>query len=615
MAPGDLSEVLSLLPQAVVQVDRLGRVRWVEPCFGAKTGLELQPGQSALEVLEGGRVREELERAIAEAQRYQGTVVTCALKQAKVRVCPVGAMGECYLLFEPAGLDDEVEFAGALEQIAQALGGTLEVDRVCAQAVVALVRCAQVRRAELYLVEEGQRLRQVVSSDLADSQEPCGMDSLPEESLKHVLATRQPQVGVSRGVGGAPGPIFAAVPLASPRRALGLMVLYKDRSSSFSMRELDLWAAAAGQISVGVENARLLKEAQAALRIRDEFLSIASHELKTPLTPLKMGLDSMERRIRQGLPVELASVVKSQRQVDRLHWLVHDLLDASRVELGKLEIRREPIELAQLVAEVVAQFRLSFERQFELELEPARHWIWGDRDRLEQVLVNLLENAHKYSPPEEPVRVRLERSGEEICLAVSDRGIGIPLADQASVFQRFHRAANASPRNFGGLGLGLYLSQSMVQLQGGTLSLSSEEGRGSTFTVRLPRMSAPEIERMPPRVLLVLEEPVARERLQALLQEARLEVFSAREGGEALRQLGQLPVDVVLVSSALSHGALFVETMAKMPLVRPVPVVFLGEGPPPWGGAGARCCTELTAQKVLRSALSSGEEELAAMAG
>ncbi|HYO66514.1 MAG TPA: histidine kinase dimerization/phospho-acceptor domain-containing protein, partial [Archangium sp.] len=242
----------------------------------------------------------------------------------------VGAAPGAWLLVEPSGADDDVAFAQALQEIAREVGETLAVDSVCKAAVLAVVRCAQVRRAEVYLAEEGQPPRRVAVSDLASSDSPEDALEAHADSVEAALVTRQPQIGMQRGRGDSAGSIFAAVPLLSQKRALGLLVLYKEQGTSFSLRELDLWSAAAGQVAVTVENARLLREAQAALRVREEFMSIASHELRTPLTPLKLTLYSMERRIAQGQPVELSSVIKSKRQVERLAGLVNDLLDVSR---------------------------------------------------------------------------------------------------------------------------------------------------------------------------------------------------------------------------------------------------------------------------------------------
>jgi signal transduction histidine kinase len=450
-----------------------------------------------------------------------------------------------------------------------------------------------VRRAEVYLAEEGQPLRRVAVSDLANTESP--EDALEDhaDSFEAALLTRQPQIGVQRGYGDAVGSIFAAVPLLSPQRAVGLLVLYKEQGTAFSLRELDLWSAAAGQVAVTVENARLLREAQAALRVREEFMSIASHELKTPLTPLKLSLHSMERRIAQGQPVELSSVIKSRRQVERLAGLVNDLLDASRLELGRLSLRPEPLEVGHLVAEVVDQFRLAFERTFVLEVPRERIWVQGDRDRLEQVLVNLLENAHKYSPAGEAICVEVEARAGEARLHVKDRGIGIPAPDQTRLFQRFYRAGNSSHRHFGGLGLGLFISHSIARLHRGSLSMTSAEGQGSTFTLGLPRMSASEVRQLPRRVLLLDEDAAQEAVAERALRTAGFEVLTFHDGVDALRRAAQLPVDVVLLSASAppTQLGLFLAAFAELPRARPVPIVLAGASRPAWAHPDSALCS------------------------
>jgi signal transduction histidine kinase len=595
MLPSDFQDILACVPHAVVRVGPDLRVAWLEPDFSAKTGMDLKVGDPVLPALEGGWGRDALERALREGRGHSGHVITSGLKQMRLqaRPCRTGEEPGAWLLFEPSGADDDVAFAQALQEIAREVGETLDVDSVCKAAVLAVVRCAQVRRAEVYLADEGQALRRVALSDLANAGALEDALEAHADSFEAALITRQPQIGVQRGYGDAVGSIFAAVPLLTPHRAVGLLVLYKEQGTSFSLRELDLWSAAAGQVAVTVENARLLREAQAALRVREEFMSIASHELKTPLTPLKLTLYSMERRIAQGLPVDLSSVIKSRRQVDRLAGLVNDLLDASRLELGRLSLQPAPLELGHLVAEVVDQFRLAFERPFSLEVPRERLWVQGDRDRLEQVLVNLLENAHKYSPKGEPITVEVEARAGEARIHVRDRGIGIPAPDQARLFQRFYRAGNASHRHFGGLGLGLFISHSIARLHGGALSLTSAEGQGSTFTLGLPRMPMHEERQLPRRVLLLDEDRAQAEVAERMLRAAGFEVLTANEGVEALRRVSHLPVDLVLLSASAPSTPLgiFLVAFAELPRARPVPIVLAGASRPAWAQPDSATCS------------------------
>ncbi len=593
----ELSELLAHLPQAAARVDVLSRVVWLEPAFAIKTGFSLAVGQPLSEVLEPGPAREQLEAALLARSSVELDAVTTHLTQVRLTIRPARGL-DAWVLLQPSGLDDQVAFAEALGEIAHALSQTLDVDAVCAAAVLAMVRCTPVTRAEVHLVEEGWKLRRVASSDVGD-RAALATEERTMVSFQHALATRQPEIGIAC----ADGSLFAAVPLTSQKRTVGLLVLYKEKGAAFSVRELDLWSAAAGQLAVAVENARLLRESQAALKAREEFMSIASHELKTPLTPLKMCLYSMERKLAQGAPVDYSLIVKSQRQVDRLTALVNDLLDASRLERGKLAVNRKPLELSQLVLEVVEHFRASSDREYLIDGPPKRLWVMGDRDRLEQVLVNLLENASKYSAAGEPVRVAIEGARDEVLLHVSDRGIGIPAHEQMRIFQRFYRATNASGRNFAGLGLGLFISQSIVRLHGGTLTLRSVEGQGSTFTVRLPRLADGDVKRLPRRVLVVDEEPVALTEVCEWLRGAGFEVVPARDGGEALRRASQAPPDAVVVSGTLPRGDLFAQTVTSLPLMRSLPMVVLGDEPPDWAGRSAALCPRSRGAERLASLL------------
>lgn len=350
------------------------------------------------------------------------------------------------------------------------------------------------------------------------------------------------------------------------------------------------------------ENARLLREARSALQVRDEFMSIASHELKTPLTPLKMSLYTMERRLDQGLPVERSSVVKSKRCVDRLVGLVSNLLDASQLELSRLAVERVPLELRHLVLEVVDDFRRTFGRRFDVQVPDERVWVLGDRDRMEQVLVNLLENALKYSLASEPIRVELDRVRGKARLRVTDRGIGIPREEQALVFERFYRARNASHRNFGGLGLGLYISRSILNLHGGELEVQSTEGAGSSFTIVLALMSSREVLKLPKRVLLLEEDAVQRREAHEVLRTEGFEVIVASDPAEALQKLAHEPVDLMVLSSELARrpGGGFLEALHASATGHPIPLLFGGYDVPPWAGeAACRCAWPYEAAELI----------------
>jgi PAS domain S-box-containing protein len=234
--------------------------------------------------------------------------------------------------------------------------------------------------------------------------------------------------------------------------------------------------------------------AEEALRIRDEFLSIASHELKTPLTALQIELYAMrelnetQRDERTGRKLTRAS-----RNADRLAQLIEMLLDVSRIATGQLTLRRETFALAPVVEQIAETMRGSAERaacEFSFQAEPGAAAIVGswDRLRIEQVVMNLLSNAFKYGAGQ-PVTATVSRQHGEGVIEVRDHGPGVPPADLERIFERFERAAPG--RNHGGLGLGLYVSREIMRAHSGSISGRNLPEGGACFTVRLPIGSAP----------------------------------------------------------------------------------------------------------------------------
>ncbi|MBI2897289.1 MAG: GAF domain-containing protein [Deltaproteobacteria bacterium] len=242
----------------------------------------------------------------------------------------------------------------------------------------------------------------------------------------------------------------------------------------------------------------LYREAREAIQVRDEFLSIASHELKTPVTSLQLHLEGTLRRLKNGAEcVDLGEKVVSKieaanRQVHRLTKLIEELLDVSRISAGRLDLELERIDLGALVRDVVQRFEQDAQRgacSLCVDVPEAGrvigHW---DRLRLEQVTGNLLSNAIKYGRGQ-PVEVSLVADGAVARILVADKGIGIAADDQARIFGRFERLV--SSRHFGGFGLGLWICRQIVEALGGSISVRSELGKGSTFEVSLPLPAVP----------------------------------------------------------------------------------------------------------------------------
>jgi PAS domain S-box-containing protein len=226
------------------------------------------------------------------------------------------------------------------------------------------------------------------------------------------------------------------------------------------------------------------RQLEEAGRLKDEFLSMASHELKTPITSIKIYSELVTRRpevAAKRLPELMATL---NRQADQLVSLVDDLLEVSRLELGRMPIELRRLDLAALVRQVCKSPQYD-SRQLSCPPPDLSLMVEGDPVRLEQVLSNLLDNAVKYSPRGGPIWVRLEQGAGHALIEVEDRGIGIPPQHLPHVFKRFYKPG-PQQAVYSGLGVGLYISKEIVERHRGRIWAESQEGQGSKFVVELP---------------------------------------------------------------------------------------------------------------------------------
>jgi signal transduction histidine kinase len=242
----------------------------------------------------------------------------------------------------------------------------------------------------------------------------------------------------------------------------------------------------ARRAALAVAHARLLHDAQAAARAREEFLQVASHELRGPLGTLRLGVQILLRDHHAGSSKSPEPRLRMiERQAERLVRLADALLDVSRITSGRLSLAREEGDLAALVREVVARYaEEASDAGCALTCDvPGPVRAAFDASRIDQVLSNLVSNALKYGHGQ-PVHVALAAAEGSARLSVADRGIGIEPADQARIFGRFERAV--SGRHYSGLGLGLWIVHQIVAGHGGRIEVTSAPGAGSTFAVELP---------------------------------------------------------------------------------------------------------------------------------
>jgi PAS domain S-box-containing protein len=292
---------------------------------------------------------------------------------------------------------------------------------------------------------------------------------------------------------------YLAVPVASRSgEILGGLFFGHPEPDVFTERTERVVVGLAAQTAIAMDNARLYQEARQAIRTRDEFLSLAAHELKTPTTSIMGYVQVLQRRAQRegnGDDRNERALQTLFEQANRLNQLIGSLFDLSRLQIGKLSIEQSEVDLHALVQRIINELQPTIDRHtviFKAGSFDRSPLVLGDALRLEQVVQNLLHNAVKYSPEGGTIDVQLEllqssaQAGHKICLCISDSGMGIPAEELPNVFRRFYRAKNVEQTQISGVGVGLYVAHEIVTLHGGTIEVESTEGIGSSFRVTLP---------------------------------------------------------------------------------------------------------------------------------
>jgi signal transduction histidine kinase/DNA-binding response OmpR family regulator len=358
---------------------------------------------------------------------------------------------------------------------------------------------------------------------------------------------------------------------------IGVIVSGSREPRRLSDREVRLVELYARQAASAIDNARLYQEINEANQGKDEFLAMLAHELRNPLAPILTALEILRRTDVDPRTLDQPRETM-ERQIRHIARLIDDLLDISRITRGKIELRKEPLDLREQIERAVETSRPLIEaRQHTLEVRmPAEPIpLLADGTRLEQIFANLLNNSAKYTEPGGRITVAAERRGTEVVVAVRDNGIGIAPAHLPKVFDLFMQADRSLDRSFGGLGIGLTLVRRLVELHGGRVqAYSAGLGQGSEFTVRLPlfeQAGAAELGRSEAsgpttaaetaersaensrRVLVVDDNRDAAETLALMLELHGHQVKVAHDGRSGLKVAREYQPDVILLDIGLPH--------------------------------------------------------------
>jgi signal transduction histidine kinase len=286
---------------------------------------------------------------------------------------------------------------------------------------------------------------------------------------------------------------YMALPVISKSGAvIGGLFFGHPEPGKFTEDHEQLVSAITVQAAVALDNAKLYEEIKVLNAKKDEFIGLASHELKTPVTSISGYLQIIEQAFKKENR-DNTFVSKARSQLNKLTALVADLLDVSKIQTGKLPFSNTSFDLHNLLKEVTEVMQQNHSQyQISLHCEPDKIMMVADYQRIEQVVINLISNAIKYSPKADRVIVSASASKDKVKVSVQDFGIGIEQDQQDRIFSRFYRVENLAA-HMSGLGIGLYISQEIIKGHGGELQVESAIGKGSTFSFEIPLVQAKEV--------------------------------------------------------------------------------------------------------------------------
>ena len=398
-------------------------------------------------------------------------------------------------------LSERVEELQVMGRITRELNASLEVDRAMRTTLEWAMRRSSAEAGLIGMIEE-DNLRLMAQQGYDELLTEEGDLRLPLElpAIRSAIESGQPDQ-VSLVSNGAKGILPSAhtqiiVPIRREAQVIGLLLL---ESTSDSQGNLSFLNQLSDSAAIAIANAQLYDEVQRANLAKSDFVSFVAHELKNPMTSIKGYTELLAAgSVGQINEMQTNFLGTIRANVERMSALVSDLNDKAKIEVGRLRLDYKPVDVPDIVDEVVRSTKRQVEdkkQDVELRLPPELPQVWADRTRVGQVLTNLVSNAHKYTPEGGKILVGAEAARNQwdpegarqvVHLWVKDDGIGISIEDQAKIFQQFFRSDDAKAREAPGTGLGLHITKSLVEMQGGRIWFDSEFRQGTTFHFTVP---------------------------------------------------------------------------------------------------------------------------------
>ncbi|MDW8278761.1 MAG: GAF domain-containing protein [Anaerolineales bacterium] len=402
-------------------------------------------------------------------------------------------------------LNARVEELSVMQRIDRELNTSLEVGRTMQITLDWALRQSSADAAFVGFVEE-EGVRLIAEQGYADELKAFRENymSIEHPALQEPIQTGQMKSNVLEQPD--PNRIFLknglsqiVIPIRRESKTIAILLLESLRPDSFSQETFNFISRLADHAAIAISNAQLYSKVQQANVAKSEFVSFVAHELKNPMTAIKGYAELLAAGAGGTISETQAaflSVIRSN--IERMKTIVEDLNDASKLEAGRLRLDLKPVEVPQVVEQVIRSTKRQIEdknQTIEVELPSDLPKIWADRTRIEQILVNLVSNAHKYTPEGGQIVVRAERAAnqwdpqgaaEVVHISVQDNGLGMTPEDQRKIFQKFFRSDDEQARKSPGTGLGLNITKSLVEMQGGKIWFESEFRKGTTFHFTIP---------------------------------------------------------------------------------------------------------------------------------